>query len=101
MSTKSTFKDKLWRYPGGSGWYFVSLPNDMSEHIKLISSGETVGLGYVRVKVLVGRTIWKTTLFPSKEGTYLLAVKATVRKAENFKVGDTIKVSFERLTTND
>ena len=100
MSNRFTFRDILWLHPGQGGWHFVTLPAGMSDDIKLISAGDTVGLGYVQVRVCVGRTIWDTTLFPSKDGKYYLAVKAAVRKAENLKDGDTICISFDLLTTN-
>jgi len=94
VNNKFTFQGKLWRYPGEGSWHFVSLSKDLSRDIKLISTGNTVGLGYVRVEVSVGRTIWKTTLFPSKDGCYYLAVKAGVRAKENLLDGHTVSGSF-------
>ncbi len=97
MNNKFSFKARLWRYVGEGSWHFVTLPKDLSNDIKLISAGNTVGLGYVRVQVSLGRTIWKTTLFPTKEGVFYLAVKADVRKRENLHDGDLVNVEFELI----
>lgn len=99
-SNKFEFKSKVMRYHGEGAWYFVTLPKVMSDDIKLLSVDNTVGFGYVRVQVAVGRTIWNTTLFPSKEGRYYLAIKASVRKSENIADGDTIQGSIELISHN-
>lgn len=46
----------------------------------------------------VGKTSWKTSIFPENKGTYLLPLKKEVRVKENLKVGDAIVVSIEVIT---
>lgn len=87
-------KGKLWRYPGPSGWYFLTIGKKEALEIKFVESGKTVGWGYVPVTAKLGRTTWSTTLFPTKEKEYLLALKASVRKAEKVADGDIVKVEF-------
>ncbi len=97
MNNTFKFNSKLTRYAGEGAWYFVTLPRALSSDIKLFSVGNTVGLGYVRVEVTLGRTIWKTTLFPSKTGKYYLAIKAEIRKKEALQDGDVVRGLFELI----
>jgi hypothetical protein len=90
-----TIRKKVWRYPGAAGWYFVTLDKALADEIRFVESVRKVGLGYVCVKARVGRTRWSTTLFPTKEKEFLLAIKAAVRKAEGIGDGDMIEVEFE------
>ncbi|MFC1733311.1 DUF1905 domain-containing protein, partial [candidate division KSB1 bacterium] len=49
--------------------------------------------GSVPVEVTVGGTTWETSVFPnSKDGTYILPVKAPVRRKEGIYEGDKIKL---------
>jgi hypothetical protein len=47
----------------------------------------------------VGRTSWKTSIFPDKKrGGYLLPLKAAVRTKEKIELGNTVAVTIELLT---
>jgi len=92
---KFTLRKKVWRYPGAAGWHFVTLDKALADEIRFVESARKVGLGYVCVKAKVGRTSWNTTLFPTKEKEFLLAIKAAVRKAEGIADGAVIKVEIE------
>jgi hypothetical protein len=95
MSKKvHTFSANVWVYPGVGGWHFVYLPKDIAKRIDM-AKPKKVGFCFIPVSVTVGDTCWKTTLFPAqKENTYLLALKASVRKKEMIHQGDTIQVSL-------
>ena len=85
------FDAVLWRYPGDAGWRFVTLPHDLSDDIE--ATAEPGGFGSVRVAVRVGATSWETSIFPSaREESYILPVKAPVRKAEHLADGDVVHV---------
>jgi hypothetical protein len=44
----------------------------------------------------IGKTQWKTSLFPdSKSGAYLLPVKSDVRKKENVTAENKVSVTLE------
>ena len=43
----------------------------------------------------IGQTTWQTSIFPNKDGSYVLPVKAAVRKAETLKDGDPLTVHLE------
>jgi hypothetical protein len=89
-----TFQAELWRWRAeeGGSWIFVSLPFDLADEIDA-TSGPKRGFGSVRVEVTIGAVTWRTSLFPSKEHrTYVLPVKAAVRKANGLGQGDTASV---------
>ena len=87
-----TVKGKVWKYPGFGGWHFFTIGKTVSAGIKRVIKGPQRGFGSIYVKAKVGKTEWKTSIFPTKEGTYLLALKADVRKKEHIEMGDNIKV---------
>ena len=90
-----TFKSKVWLYPGMTGWHFTGIPKKESEEIKKDSKVKA-GFGSVPVMVTIGKTKWKTSVFPDKRsGTYLLPLKAGVRKKENIFSEDTISFTIE------
>lgn len=92
---KKTFsqKTKVWLYPGLGGWHFVTLDKKISTEIR--SKYKT---GFVKIEATVGKTKWLTSLFPHKlSDSYLLCIKASVRKAEGVFAGDEIKVFVKLL----
>ncbi len=79
------------RYDGQAAWYFLTLPDELAEEIR--SRVERVGFGSVRVQVRIGATSWATSVFPDKEsGSFVLPVKAAVRRAEDLDDGSTAHV---------
>lgn len=92
-----TFKAKIWLYHGGkAAWRFISVPKKESQQIKFFAAGPRRGWGSVPVTVTVGKTTWKTSIFPdTKSGSYLLPLKANVRKKEEISAEDTVSVSLE------
>src|SRR5262245_6453949 len=88
-------KAKVWIYPSMGGWHFVQVGKKESAQIKARYSIEARGFGSLPVTVTIGSTTWKTSIFPSKEGPYLLALKADVRKKEHIKEGDIITFTFQ------
>jgi hypothetical protein len=56
------------------------------------------GWSSLPVTVTVGTSTWNTSIFWSKEGKYLLAIKADVRKKEKIVAGKTLTVSFQIRT---
>jgi hypothetical protein len=87
------FKTKLWKYQGDAAWYFVSLPKKESLDIKAMQKGARRGFGSIRVTVTIGKTTWQTSIFPTKQGPYLLPIKASVRKAGDLFEDDMVAYS--------
>lgn len=92
MATKYKVRGKVWLWPGEQGaWHFVHVDKKTSETIKAKHTRVRRGFGSVRVIATIGKTSWKTSIFPdSRSGTYLLPLKAAVRRAEGLSEGDTI-----------
>lgn len=90
-----TVKGKVWKYPGFGGWHFFTIGKTVSARIKKMNQGPRRGFGSIYVKATIGKTEWRTSIFPTKEGTYHLAIKADVRKKEEIEMGDNITVQFK------
>jgi len=87
------FTAPLWRHRGADGWHFVSVPLEISDDIRDLTAGIRRGFGSVRVAATVGRTTWRTSVFPSsREGTFMLPVKAAVRTGEGLQAGDEVRL---------
>ncbi len=89
------FDANIWCYQGASPWYFVTVPEQYSEELRMVSGGERRGFGAIRVSVRIGQTAWQTSIFPNRHGSYDLPVKAGVRKAEKLTEGDGATVHLE------
>ena len=87
------FDGPIWIWKGPAPWYFVSIPAEQSRDIKAISGFVTYGWGVIPVQVRIGKTAWKTSLFP-KDDLYLVPIRASVRKAEQLKDGDTVTIQL-------
>jgi hypothetical protein len=80
-------------YPGVAGWRFLLLPKKHGQEIKEKYGRHARGWGSLPVSATIGKTTWDTSIFPDKRsGSYLLPLKAKVRKAE--KISDDSKVTF-------
>jgi hypothetical protein len=88
---KLTIAGKVWKYPGPAGWCFLSVSEEDSKRLKEEKRINRTGFGYVPVTATLGATSWRTTLFPSKEGPYLLAIKSSVRAKERVREGDEVE----------
>jgi Domain of unknown function (DUF1905) len=93
------FSAPCWYYGGKAAWYFVTLPEREAAEIayfsQFIVGGKRAGWGLVRVSVQIGKTCWDTSIFPDrKRNSYLLPIKAAVRKAENIEKDSIVKVAL-------
>jgi len=88
------FTGKIWFWRGPAPWFFVTVPAEQSGDIKAISGLVTYGWGVIPVHVRIGKTEFKTSLFP-KDDRYLVPIKASVRKAENLDIDDEVTVRLE------
>jgi hypothetical protein len=98
MQSSYCTRAKLWRWPGEkASWYFLSLPQKLGEEIRLVDAGPVRrGWGALKVQATIGGSTWTTSIFPSaSHKTYLLPVKAQIRKAENLKEGKMVPLHLE------
>lgn len=96
-AVKVVFDAELWSWDARrvDTWIFVSLPASASEEIRDLVGGLRRGFGSVRVRATIGTTTWLTSIFPGREGSYVLPVKRPVRVAEALDLGDVATVSVE------
>ncbi|HWI53376.1 MAG TPA: DUF1905 domain-containing protein [Symbiobacteriaceae bacterium] len=88
------FNGKIWFWRGPAPWYFVTIPAEQCQDLSALSRFVTYGWGMIPVRVRIGKTEWKTSLFP-KDGYYIVPIKASVRRAEGLDEGDTVTVRLE------
>ena len=88
------FNGKVWYWRGPAPFFFVTMPAKQSRDLKAISGLVTYGWGVIPVDVWIGKTEFRTSLFP-KDGRYIVPIKASVRKAENLENGDKVTVRLE------
>lgn len=82
--------EKVYLYPGETAnWHFVPVTKAIGQEIKVAYAKRVAGFGSLKVEVTVGKTKWNTSIFPDKySGSYILPLKASVRKAEEIEAGD-------------
>ena len=73
------FSGTLWVWKGPPPWYFVTVPAKQPGDLKRILGIVTCGWGMIPARVVIGKTEWKTSLWP-KDGCYLVPIKAKVRE---------------------
>ena len=88
------FDGKIWFWRGPAPWYFVTVPAEQCRDLKAISGSVTYGWGMIPVVARIGKSEWKTSLFP-KDGYYIVPIKTSVRKAENLAENDEVTVRLE------
>lgn len=98
-ATQSTYRTraKLWRWKGGkASWFFFTLPAGVAEEIRTVDAGpRRIGFGSLRVTASIGKTSWDTSIFPAAGlKSYLLPVKAAVRKAERLVEGKSVALQL-------
>ncbi len=87
-------KEKLFLWSSEQGaWYFLPITKKVGVELKERYGKYAKGFRSLPVEVTIGETTWQTSIFPDKSsGSYILPVKAAVRKAEDMCSGD--QVSF-------
>ncbi len=73
-------------------WTYLPIPFDKVPDV------DPGGWGSIPVNATIGKTTWKTSLFPlpKKEG-YFLPVKKQILKKENLHVGDKVTVTYSAV----
>ncbi len=90
-----TMSSKVVVYPGMAAWRFLIVPQQTGREIKETFGKYAKGWGSLPVSVTIGTTTWATSIFPDKKsGTYLLPLKAAVRKTEHILDEDRVRFTF-------
>ena len=88
---------KVTLYQGSRAvWHFITLPKKESAAISHFFGNMKRGWGSLPVSVTIGRTTWKTSIFPdSGAGAYILPLKAEVREKEKIRAGNSVRFRIE------
>jgi hypothetical protein len=93
---------KVWLWRSGTApaaWHFITIPLEKADVLKKIFTNDgkkmSRGWGSIPVVAKVGKTEWRTSIFPAKDsGGYLLPVKLAVRTAEGLYMDGIVKVTL-------
>ena len=89
------FTAHIWKHSATEGWYFVSLPIESSEEIRLNMKWQEEGWGRMKAKAKIRETLWDTAIwYDTKLNTYILPVKADIRKKEKIEIGNILDVEI-------
>lgn len=86
-----------WEARTDAEWFFADVPAELGVEIRELTEPFARGFGSVRVQAGVGRTTWRTSIFPGADGTYALPLKRAVRDAEGLVEGGRVHVHLEIL----
>jgi hypothetical protein len=93
---KYAFSANVWKHTAPSAWYFISLPQEMSNEIREHFHWQEEGWGRLKVTAKIGSCQWETSIwFDTKHKTYLLPIKAEVRSKERIKEHHRVDCTLE------
>lgn len=93
---KYKFIGNIWKHKGHASWHFVTLPNELSKSIRKNHGQSEEGWGRLKATARIGNFTWQTAIwYDTKHKSYLLPVKAAVRKSEVIGNGDSTTVILE------
>jgi hypothetical protein len=96
MPARYAFTAPLWQWKARRDeWFFVSVPDDLSDEITARTDGLRGGFDSVPVDVTIGSTSWRTSIFPGGDGRYSLPLKKAVRVAEGIERDSSVEVVLE------
>jgi hypothetical protein len=89
------FSAELWQYPAPGGWFFVSLPAEMSVEIRQNLKQHEEGWGRLKITAKTGKSQWESAMwFDTQRHTYLLPIKAEIRRKENLEADREIQITI-------
>ena len=95
-SVKYEFSAKVYHHSTSadmSGWVMVSLPKEISSEIRDHFKWLEQGWGRMKIVAKIGNSNWDTAIwFDTKQDTYLLPLKAVIRKKENIVIGENVDI---------
>ena len=89
------FSALTWQHAAPGGWCFVTLPVEVSTEIRRHFKWQEEGWGRLKVFAKIGSSEWETAIwFDTKRSSYLLPLKAAIRKKEGIEVNQTIQITL-------
>lgn len=88
------FNATIWQYSlVKGGWFFVSLPVEISKEIRDNLKWQEEGWGRLKTTAKINCTEWETAIwFDTKLKTYLLPLKAEIRRKEKLKTDKNLSI---------
>ncbi|MCU0327994.1 MAG: DUF1905 domain-containing protein [Chitinophagales bacterium] len=89
------FSAEVFIHTATGGWFLVKLPREDALSIRSICKQDEQGWGRLKVTAYIKSTSWKTSIwFDTKSQTYLLPIKAGIRKIESIEVNQIIDLKI-------
>jgi len=88
-----TFQANVIYWRGPSPYFFVAVPPREVLELRHVAKAVSYGWGMIPVEARIGDVAFTTSLFP-KDETYLLPLKAAVRRKADITAGDVILVEM-------
>ena len=85
------FRTEIIEWRGPAPFFYAPVPQEHVEELRRAAKVASYGWGVVPVEAKIAGVTFTTSLFP-KGDTYLLPLKADVRRKTNITVGDEISV---------
>ena len=77
------------------GWHFVVFPKELAKEIRGNHKWQEEGWGRMKAIVQIGSSEWKTSVwFDTKHESYLLPVKAEIRRKEKIEIDKDVDVTI-------
>lgn len=86
--------EKIHIFQMTSPWKYIPIP---IEKVPKVKPG---GWGSIPVMATIGKTTWRTSIFPMKKGSYFIPIKSQVFKKEELLVGDLITLKYKLANNN-
>ncbi len=85
---------RLWPFSPSNGCPFVPFPEKMANEIREHLKFQEEGWGRMKATIKIGSSEWETSIwFDTKHNTYILPIKAEIRKKENIGIEKEVTVS--------
>lgn len=85
----------MWKHNSPGGWYFISLPETISKEIRENLKWQEEGWGRMKASAEIGEYKWDTAIwFDTKRGTYILPIKAEIRKKSQLQINIKFKMNI-------
>ncbi len=92
---KYVFNNAVWQHSGPGGWFFISIPKEISTEIRELHRSEEEGWGRLKAVAKVDELEWETAVwFDSKKQEYLLPLKSNIRKELRIEIGNDVTVEI-------
>ena len=93
MKYEFSAKPRLYSSSDMCGWTFIFFPKEIATEIRENFKWLEEGWGRMKVTAKIGKSEWKTSIwFDTKNDTYLLPLKAEIRKKEKIQSDEEVEI---------